>query len=613
MNTANTTKSKQKLELTWIGKDQRPRLEPRILLEDPAKSYHAAQRREGDIFDNQLIFGDNLLALKALEAQYTGKVKCVYIDPPFNTGDMFENYDDGLEHSIWLGQMRERFEILHKLISNDGSIFVHLNDDELDYCKIILDEIFFRDNFVSRITIDARSPSAFSTVNPGVFKSSEYILWYSKDKKKFVENSLRTKRTPDYAYNKWLTNPEDEVGKWHLTTLMDAYSAHPPSRSKRPDSILEHFNKFIVDNASRVCRLASISDTGAGEAILKLKKESETKLNVVHQLVRTKPLDDVFVIDGQQLIFYEKNISLIDGERCATAILTNVWTDIAWEGIANEGGVTFRKGKKPEKLIQRCFEIATNPNDLVLDSFAGSGTTGAVAHKMGRRWIMVELGEHCHTHIIPRLKKVIDGQDAGGVTASTGWQGGGGFRYTRLAPSLIVNDRWGNPIMNPTYNAAMLSQAMCTLQGFAYAPSDAHWWQHGQSTETDFIYVTTQNLSVDQLQALADDVGTQRSLLVCCAAYHGIPAAQAAARWPQLTLKKIPRVILDKCEWGKDDYSLNVANLPMAQPRPAESPAALNSGGKSNEKSSPQPSAQNGLFSQNDASSEGASKEGGAA
>jgi adenine-specific DNA-methyltransferase len=220
---------------------------------------------------------------------------------------------------------------------------------------------------------------------------------------------------------------------------------------------------------------------------------------------------------------------------------------------------------KPEKLLRKVIEVATNAGDLVLDSFAGSGTTGAVAHKMGRRWIMIELGEHCHTHIIPRLKKVIAGDDPGGVTEAVGWKGGGGFRYYRLAPSLLERDRWGNWVVNREYNAAMLAEALCKLEGFTYAPSETLWWQHGHSTERDFIWVTTQNLSAEQLQALSDEVGEGRSLLVLCSAFRGVSAEAAAERWPNLTLKKIPRVVLARCEWGRDDYSLNVQNLPMAE------------------------------------------------
>lgn len=203
----------------------------------------------------------------------------------------------------------------------------------------------------------------------------------------------------------------------------------------------------------------------------------------------------------------------------------------------------------------------------MLDSFAGSGTTGAVAHKMGRRWIMVELGEHCHTHVIPRMRKVIDGEDKGGITEAVAWKGGGGFRYYRVAPSLLQQDRWGNWVINKEYNAEMLAEAICKLEGFTYAPNDAHYWQHGYSTELDFIYVTTQTLNADQLQALSDEVGEGRSLLVCCAAYRG-----SAERFANLTLKKIPKMVLSKCEWGHDDYSLNVENLPLQQKPKVEPP-----------------------------------------
>jgi adenine-specific DNA-methyltransferase len=224
---------------------------------------------------------------------------------------------------------------------------------------------------------------------------------------------------------------------------------------------------------------------------------------------------------------------------------------------------------KPERLIRRVLEIASECGDLVLDSFAGSGTTGAVAHKMDRRWIMVELGEHCHTHIIPRLRKVIDGDDKGGVTEAVGWQGGGGFRYFKLAPSLLETDKWGREVISKAYNAEMLAEALCKIEGFTYAPSDAVYWQHGHSTERDFIYVTTQTLGVEQLQQLSEEVGTERSLLVLCSAFRG-----NMDRWPNLTVKKIPNHIRSRCEWGHDDYRLNVENLPKAPPGPEpEAPA----------------------------------------
>jgi adenine-specific DNA-methyltransferase len=223
---------------------------------------------------------------------------------------------------------------------------------------------------------------------------------------------------------------------------------------------------------------------------------------------------------------------------------------------------------KPEKVIQRILTIATNPSDLVLDSFGGSGTTGAVAHKMGRRWIMAELEETCHTHIIPRLRKVVDGTDAGGITEDVNWKGGGGFRYYKVAPSLLEKDKWGQWVISKEFNAAMLAEAVCKLEGFTYAPSETVYWQHGHSTERDFIYVTTQHLSADQLAQMSDEVGPERTLLVLCAAFRAHKGG--TERYPNLTVKKIPKQVLSRCEWGHDDYSLKVENLPKAPRKPGQ-------------------------------------------
>jgi adenine-specific DNA-methyltransferase len=225
---------------------------------------------------------------------------------------------------------------------------------------------------------------------------------------------------------------------------------------------------------------------------------------------------------------------------------------------------------KPERLMKRIIEIGSNAGDLILDSFAGSGTTGAVAHKMGRRWVMVELGKHCQTHIVPRLRNVVDGIDRGGVTETLGWKGGGGFRYYQLAPSLLAKDKFGNWIISRHYNPAMLAEAMCKFEGFNYAPSDTEYWIHGHSTEQDFIYVTTQTLTREQLQKLSDEVGENRSLLVCCSAFR----VKDVSQFGNLTIKKIPKMVLNRCEWGRDDYSLEVKSLPEA-PAAAPEPASV--------------------------------------
>ena len=249
-------------------------------------------------------------------------------------------------------------------------------------------------------------------------------------------------------------------------------------------------------------------------------------------------------------------------ERRPNGIVKKEKTGTLWQGLPlnnlrKEGDVRFPSGKKPEALIQKILLLSTDPGDLVLDSFAGSGTTGAVAHKMGRRWIMVELGEHCHTHIIPRLRKVIDGDDPGGITEAVGWRGGGGFRYFKLAPNLLAKDAWGRYVINPKFNAEMLAEAVCKLEGFTYAPSETVYWQHGRSTERDFIYVTTNSLNAEQLRQLSQEVGPERTLLVACGSFRA-----DSGGYPNLTVTKIPAAVQGRCEWGRDDYSLAVAALP---------------------------------------------------
>jgi len=489
--------NKQKLELTWIGKEKRPKLEPRILLEDREKSYHAKHRvTDNDIFDNRLIFGDNLLALKALEQEFTGKVKCVFIDPPYNTGSAFTHYDDGLEHSIWLGLMRDRLEIIRRLLSEDGSLWITIDDNEAHYLKVVCDEIFGRANFVcNAIWEKADSPRnsarQFST-------DHDHLLVYSKGPDWIPKKLART----DEA-NSIYENPDnDPRGPW---LPGDPYANKPYSKGQY--TITGPTGREFSPPAGRFWRISEeklreLDNDGrvwwgpTGNARPSIKRYLSEVGDLVPRTLWSK--DDV----GSNRTSKNEMRALFPGDESFGT-------------------------PKPERLLKRVLEIATNPNDLVLDSFAGSGTTGAVAHKMGRRWIMVELGEHCHTHIIPRLKKVIDGEDTGGITKAVGWQGGGGFRYCRLAPTLIVHDRWGNPVINPEYNAAQLAEALAKLEGFSYAPSETRWWQHGHSSERDFIYVTTQNLAAEQLQALSDEVGSEQSLLVCCAAFRGVTAARA--------------------------------------------------------------------------------------
>ena len=585
---------KTKLELTWIGKEHRPRLEPRILLEEVDKSYHAKHRVKewpqenakntkgsdslrssaankgvrsdskidspqenaentkgfdslrslrsfaaneiGDIFDNRLIRGDNLLGLKALEQEFAGKVKCVFIDPPYNTGSAFEHYDDGVEHSIWLTMMRDRLELLERLLSESGSIWVVVDDNEGHYLKVLMDEVFGRPAFVATVVWQSR----YSRSNDAsLSQSHNFIMVYAKDPNKWKTLRNRLPRTETQAAQ--YKNPDkDPRGPWRaipwdapnlranlsypITTLSGKVRLPPSGRcwSRTEEQWLA-----IVESG-----LAYFGKSGDGAPSFKQ-----------------------FLTD-------------------ASAIVPNTWwphedaghTDEAKKEImALFGQTNAFATPKPERLIKRILQIATNPGDLVLDSFLGSGTTAAVAHKMGRRWIGIELGEHCETHCLPRLKKVVDGEDPGGITQAVGWKGGGGFRYYRLAPSLLEKDKWGNWVVSKEYNAAMLAEAVCKLEGFSYEPSDSLYWQHGHSTERDFLYTTTANLSHEQLQQLSDEVGPERSLLVVCSAFRGRKEG-----YPNLTVKKIPKTVLSRCEWGKDDYSLKVENLPKAPPEPGQ-------------------------------------------
>ena len=527
--------SKQRLELTWIGKENRPRLEPRILLEDPEKSYHAKQRvTENDIFDNRLIFGDNLLALKALEQEFAGKVKCVYIDPPYNTGSAFEHFDDGIEHSLWLSLMRDRLELLWRLLGPKGTLWVSIDDYEMPYLRVLLDETCGRGAFIAANVWQKR----YSRENRGAIGDvHEYVIVYAKDPGDFkVSRGLLPLTAEQSKVYKNLTN--DVRGPWRTIPITAQAGHATPSQFY---TITGPTGKQFDPPPGNCWRYSRpVFEKLVAEGRIYFGKDGNGQPTTIRYLSEVEgtvpwtwwPHDEVGNTDEAK----KETLSLIPG------------------------GSVFDT-PKPERLIHRILHISTLPGDLVLDSFAGSGTTGAVAHKMGRRWIMVELGEHCHTHIIPRMKKVIDGEDEGGITKAVEWKGGGGFRYFHIAPSLLEKDRFGNLIISKQYNASMLTEAMCKVMGFTYAPSDELYWQQGRSTENDFLYVTTQTLTRDQIAKLSDEVGDSRSLLVCCAAFRG-----KADAFPSLTIKKIPSAVLTKCEWGHDDYSLNVANLPKAAP-----------------------------------------------
>jgi adenine-specific DNA-methyltransferase len=546
------SKQKPRLELTWIGKENRPRLEPRILLEDPERSYHGQHRvTDHDLFDNRLIFGDNLLALKALEQEFAGKIKCVFIDPPYNTGSAFAQYDDGVEHSLWLSLIRDRLGLLARLLTPDGSLWVSLDDNEAHYLKVLGDEIFGRGCFVADISWQKRDGPPNDRKIGSIH---DHILVWGKTKPGSSKKTLA-----EEVFN-LMSRTEKADAQYQVFAEPDGPDLRGPFR--KIDTTANAKGGRYVESLFYALKNPYTSEEvwprkgtcwrHSREEMARL--EGEKRLYWGVKGTATTPMRKLFKTEAKQGM-----------------TSPSIWTDTGFNQHASAhleelfGGKATFETPKPETLLSRITHIATNPGDWVLDSFAGSGTTGAVAHKMGRRWIMIELGEHCHTHIIPRLKKVIDGEDPGGITKAVEWKGGGGFRYYRLAPSLLEKDKWGNWVISKQYNPAMLAEALCKLEGFVYAPSDTIYWQHGHSTERDFVYVTTQNLSPDQLQQLSDEVGSDRSLLVLCTAFRG-----KAERWANLTVKKIPRAVLSRCEWGHDDYSLSVENLPKAPPKPGQ-------------------------------------------
>ena len=523
----------QKLELTWVGKyDEQQPLEPRILIENPEYSYGEVETGvlpNGKPWKgNMLIHGDNLLALKALEQDYAGCVKCIYIDPPYNTGNAFEHYDDGVEHSIWLSLMRERLVLLRNLLSDDGSIWISIDADESHYLKVLCDEIFGRKNFIDEVIWQR----AFAPVNlkKTISRSHDAILVYSKDSEGFILNGLKRSKTQLQTYKNldndprgpWTSadctvGPAVEEKLYELTTPSGRKILPPAGRcwlftkERLEEMIADNRIWFGKDgnNAPRVKKFISEVKAGVTPMSLWLRDEVGDNQEAKRE-IKSFNFDSVF------------------------------------------------DTPKPERLIERVLTLGSNEGDIVLDSFLGSGTTAAVAQKMGRRYIGVEMGNHAYTHCAVRLKKVIDGTDQGGISKAQNWKGGGSFRFYELAPSLLKEDKFGNLVINKEYNADMLAAAMAKQEGYTYAPSIEHYWKQGYSSESDYIYTTTQFMTVEGLAAIAEQMKEGESLLVCCTAFQ----KECRTAFPNITIKKIPQMLLGRCEFNKDDYSLNIVELP---------------------------------------------------
>lgn len=510
-----------KLELTWIGKGEEPKLEPRILVEDTRYSY--GDRKS----ENMLINGDNLLALKALEQDFAGKVKCIYIDPPYNTGNAFEHYDDGIEHSQWLNLMKPRLMLLKNLLTVNGTIWISIDADESHYLKVLCDEIFGRHNFVDEV-IWQRSYAPIN-LKKTLSRSHDTILVYSKNKTdKFELNKLprgeaedRYKNIDNDPRGPWTSGPiqagpRSESRVYEITTPSGRKVLPPAQYCWRVSK--EKFEEMVADNR--------IYFGPNGDNVPRIKRFlSEVKDGMVAMTLWLR--QDVG--DNQE------------GKKEIKDLFSNDVFDTP----------------KPERLIERVITLGSDEGDIILDSFLGSGTTAAVAHKMGRKWIGIELGEHAKTHCYPRLKAVVDGEQ-GGISKSVEWKGGGGFKFYTLAPSLLNEDEYGNWIISKEYNAQMLAAAMAKQEGFRYEPNEHSYWKQGKSSEKDFIFTTTQFITVELLDKIHDEMLPGESLLIACKSFQ----EACEHRHANITVKKIPTILMGRCEFGRDDYSFNIVDLP---------------------------------------------------
>lgn len=520
-----------KLELTWIGKyDEKKPLEPRILIEN--KEYSYGEPETGTLPNgkpwngNMLIHGDNLLALKALEQDYAGQIKCIYIDPPYNTGNAFEHYDDGVEHSIWLSLMQERIQLLYNLLSKDGVLFINLDEIEHAYCKIICDEIFGRQNFLGDLIWQKRKGGG----NDSYFFAldHDYILVFAKNANK-TAHPQKWRVSQNEEYLKRYKEIDSEGNRYYWDTLARDGLQNPiPVSINCPDGTCLKINSQ---------KSQETIEQGLKDGTIRLTK-TKNGWNLHHR---------VYMPKGQ--------------------VLRSILTDLGTNKSAKDE-ITFLFGSsksfdypKPETLIMKLIELVSEENDLVLDSFLGSGTTAAVAQKMGRRYIGIELGEHAYTHCVPRLKMVTDGTDQGGISKAQNWKGGSGFKFYELAPSLLKKDKFGNLVINKEYNADMLAAAMAKQEGYTYQPSQETYWKQGFGSETDYIYTTTQFLTVESLAAIHETMAEDESLLICCTSFQ----RECKSAFSNISIKKIPQMLLGRCEFGKDDYSLNIIEVPEVE------------------------------------------------
>lgn len=555
---------KGKLELIWTGKYLDSKLEPRILIEMENKSVY------GDINQNMLIHGDNLLALKALEIQFAGTVKCIYIDPPYNTGAAFEHYDDGIEHSKWLSMMAERLKCLRTLLREDGTIFIQIDDNEQAYLRVLCDEIFGRNNFLNMISINAKVSAGASGggEDKRLKKNIEYILIYCKNMDSFPGFKPIYKKT---ELMKYIGKMKEDGKSYKYTSVLyhcDGFELFKTIKDGAGDDIkIYKVNDYEIKSVKQVAQLEGITEA---EVYSKYYKKIMTTTNA-QTSIRTRIWDATdsennmykavyvprtgknkgkkteLLLMGKQkvlVIWLKDTAEWIKGKIYKKERIGTYWDGFSWINVTKEGSVLFPNGKKPESLIKQVLEMATEEGDLVLDSFLGSGTTAATAHKMGRRWIGIEMGEHAYTHCKVRLDNVIAGEQ-GGISKEVGWQGGGGYKFYELAEPLLVKNKV-LPVyqINPSYTWDMVCEAICKIEGFTYEPSGEF---QGHSSENRFIHITEEFVNTKYVMSIMKNLGDKQSLLIYC------KKNQADMILPEnVEVKKIPKDLLDKCNFESE-------------------------------------------------------------
>lgn len=372
--------------------------------------------------DNLIIKGNNLVVLHSLKKRFAGRVKLIYIDPPYNTGNDGFNYNDKFNHSTWLTFMRNRLQVAQELLSDDGVIFVQCDDNEQAYLKVLMDEVF-KDNFIQMIEIKMNEGAANEFQNPFMPKNCEYGLLYAKMRLKRKYKPIWVSRGYDSAYNMIAINKREEKDfrKWKVESVKKILKDKNITDEKE-------IEKFAIENADLIFQ--GIGPKGAGKGLSDAMARS--KDNDGWDIYVRESMDDIYTYRGRMVRFYEKNIGTdAEGNKVIIKELGSLWTDIKTTGIASEGGVKLKNAKKPEKLLQRIIEMSTEPGDIVLDYHLGSGTTAAVAHKMGRQYIGIEQLYYGENDSVVRLQNVING-DSTGISKSVNWTGGGSFVYCNI-------------------------------------------------------------------------------------------------------------------------------------------------------------------------------------